>query len=369
MHADAYGAFFALKRNQIVFPVLCARPYNRPLTMNTILPSPPTTHPLWYERSPVPTPLGIAVHLGWLNGEPSADGVAIKSLRTPEMLQDPALHREYMLTRSFRQGSSIPALWARARKADTYVIGLSWTDESQQILTLSGSGIRNIRDLRGRRLAIPRCQEDDIDMFRATALRGFLSAMELEGLNAEEVELVYVERDLRRLYLAEAHALLHGEVDAIYVRGSPGLEIAQTLNAHVVVDIGFHPDPHIRNNNGTPRPLTVHGEILRNFPDIVAGFLQLVSDAGEWAKTHPNETIAYIASETATAAESVRAAYGKNLHRNLGVDLAPTSIAALSDFKDFLFKWDLLPGNFSIDDWIDHGPLTLIQANGLRKRA
>jgi len=69
--------------------------------MNNILPSPPATHPLWYERSPVPTPLGIAVHLGWLNGEPSADGVAIKSLRTPEMLQDPALHREYMLTRSF----------------------------------------------------------------------------------------------------------------------------------------------------------------------------------------------------------------------------------------------------------------------------
>jgi len=139
---------------------------------------------------------------------------------------------------------------------------------------------------------------------------------------------------------------------------------------HVVVDIGFHPDPHIRNNNGTPRPLTVHGEILRNFPDIVAGFLQLVSDAGEWAKTHPNETHPLnIASETGTAAESVRAAYGKNLHRNLGVDLAPTSIAALSDFKDFLFKWDLLPGNFNIDDWIDHGPLTLIQANGLRKRA
>lgn len=26
--ADAYGAFFALKKNQIVFPVLCARPYN-----------------------------------------------------------------------------------------------------------------------------------------------------------------------------------------------------------------------------------------------------------------------------------------------------------------------------------------------------
>jgi len=175
--------------------------------MNNILPSPPATHPLWYERSPVPTPLGIAVHLGWLNGEPSADGVAIKSLRTPEMLQDPALHREYMLTRSFRQGSSIPALWARARKADTYVIGLSWTDESQQILTLPGLRHSQHQGFACRRLAIPRCQEDDIDMFRATALRGFLSAMELEGLSADEVELVYVERDLRRLYSGRSPCL------------------------------------------------------------------------------------------------------------------------------------------------------------------
>jgi ABC-type nitrate/sulfonate/bicarbonate transport system substrate-binding protein len=326
-------------------------------------------HQFWYERSPVPTPLGIAVHLGWLNGEPSADGVAIKSLRTREVLEDPNSQREYTLTRSFRQGSSIPALWTRASGADTRVIGLSWTDESQQILTLPQTGIRNVKDLRGRRLAIPRCLSDEIDMFRATALRGFLSALELEGLGADDIELVYVERDLRRLYLAEAHALLKGEVDAIYVRGSPGLEIAQTLDAIVVIDIGFHPDPHIRNNNGTPRPLTVHGEVLRNFPDIVTGFLQLVTDAGAWAATHPNETIAYIASETSTAPGSVRAAYGQNLHRHLGVDLASTSVAALEDFKNFLFQWNLIPANFDIHDWIDAGPLTQITTDPARKRA
>ncbi len=150
--------------------------------MLNLLPPAPPTHQFWYERSPVPTPLGIAVHLGWLNGEPSADGIAIKSLRTREGQMDPITQREYTLTRSFRQGSSIPALWARARGADTRLIGLSWTDESQQILTLPRTGIQHARQLRGRRLAIPRCLEDDIDMFRATALRGFLSVLELEGL-------------------------------------------------------------------------------------------------------------------------------------------------------------------------------------------
>jgi hypothetical protein len=38
-------------------------------------------NPFWCEYSPFPTPLGIAVHLGWLNGVTSADGIAIKSIR------------------------------------------------------------------------------------------------------------------------------------------------------------------------------------------------------------------------------------------------------------------------------------------------
>lgn len=314
----------------------------------------------WYERSPVPTPLGVAVHLGWLSGEPSMDGVAIKSLRTRADDGDAAARRDYMLTHTFRQGSSVPALWARARGADTRVIGLSWTDESQQILVRPDSGIDSLRALRGCRIAIPRCREDEIDMFRASALRGFLSALELEGLGAADVELVSVERDPRRLYLAEAHALLGGKVDAIYVRGAPGLEMAQTVNARVLIDIGFHPDPHVRNNNGTPRPLTVNASVLREFPDIVTGFLQLVADAGCWAASHPDETIAYIADETATTPALVRAAYGPRLHQNLRVDLSPTSVAALDDFKDFLLRWNFLPADFNTADWIAPGPLQQI---------
>ncbi|MFZ4876166.1 ABC transporter substrate-binding protein [Janthinobacterium sp. Mn2066] len=315
-------------------------------------------HPqFWYERSPVPTPLSIAVHLGWLNGEPSADGVAIRSLRTRQPIGNAAQQLEYMLTNTFRQGSSAPALWARARGADTRVIGLTWTDEAQQIIALPQSGIHSTGDLRGRRIAIPRCDTDQIDMFRATALRGVLNALSLEGLAGSDVTLVEVERDPRRLYLAEAHALLAGQVDAIYVRGAPGLDIALMLNALVVTDIGFHPDPMIRNNNGTPRPLTVSGATLREFPDIVSGFLQLVVDGGDWAASHPLETISYVADETGSPPHMVRAAYGPQLHRNLRVDLAPESLSALGSFKDFLLAHGFLESDFDIGDWVDHRPL------------
>lgn len=311
----------------------------------------------WYERSPVPTPLSIAVHLGWLNGEASADGVAIRSLRTRQPSGSPTEQLEYMLSHAFRQGSSAPALWARARGADTRVIGLTWTDEAQQIVTLPQSGIRTIGDLRRRRIAIPRSDADYIDMFRATALRGVLNALSLEGLDDNDVTLVEVERDERRLYLAEAHALLAGQVDAIYVRGAAGLEIAQMLNAQVVADIGFHPDPLIRNNNGTPRPLTVSGATLREFPDIVSGFLQLVVDAGHWAAAHPLETIRYVANETASSPQAVRAAYGPQLHRTLRVDLAPASLAALDSFSTFLLARGFLHSRVDIDEWVDHRPL------------
>ncbi|WP_426078569.1 ABC transporter substrate-binding protein [Janthinobacterium sp. PSPC3-1] len=321
------------------------------------------THPpFWYERSPVPTPLSIAVHLGWLNGEPSADGVAIRSLRTRQPSGNPTQQLEYMLANTFRQGSSAPALWARARGADTRVIGLTWTDEAQQILALPQSGIRAIGDLRGRRIAVPRCDDIEIDMFRATTLRGVLNALSLEGLADQDVTLVEVERDLRRLYLAEAHALLAGQVDAIYVRGSAGLEIALMLNALVVADIGFHPDPAIRNNNGTPRPLTVSGATLREFPDIVSGFLQLVVDAGHWAASHPLETISYIANETGSAPQLVRAAYGPQLHRKLRVDLAPESLAALGSFNDFLLARGFLDNSVDIGEWVDHAPLRQLRA-------
>ncbi|QBQ98876.1 ABC transporter substrate-binding protein [Paraburkholderia pallida] len=347
------------------------------------------TQPLWYVRSPVPTPLGIAVHLGWLNGELSADGVAIRSLRDSTR-HDRSSISDHTLAQSFRQGGSIPAMWARSNGANTRLIGLSWVDESQLILALPASGIHSVAALRGRRLAIPRRRADRIDIFRASALRGFVNALSLEGLSTRDVDLVDVEaRTLqsvdaqrepgqfaspdgfssRSLYAAEAAALLRGQVDAIYVKGSTGLEIAQVIGAQVVIDIGFHPERRIRNNNGTPRPLTVNADVLAQHPDIVEGFLKLVVDAGEWAKSHPDETVDYVTQETASSLEWVRTAYGPVLHQHLGVNLEAESIAALAEFKDFLYEWGFLEADFDVADWIDPRPLGAVLAPALRKHA
>jgi len=336
---------------------------------------------LWYTRCPVPTPLGIASQLGWINQEFASDGIEIKTLQE---VSDPALresHYDHHLPNSFRQGGNVPALWARAQGADTRVIGLNWVDESQLIITLPESGIRTPRALKGRRLALP-LHGNTIDHGRAGALRGFVTALQLGGLSADEAEFVDVAVDLPPSgwtangkprpggsYATLVTALLEGRVDAIYVKGARGVETAALLGAHVVTDLKNHPDPVVRANNGAPRPITVDAGLLRDRPDLVVRFLSRVVQAGDWAARHPNETVAYVAQETGSSEAWVRQAYGDDLHRRQNTDLAESSIYALESYKNFLVQWGFLKQDFNVRAWIDPVPLAQVFKSGERRVA
>ncbi|MGF7150644.1 ABC-type nitrate/sulfonate/bicarbonate transport system substrate-binding protein [Sphingomonas zeicaulis] len=330
---------------------------------------------LWYTRCPVPTPLGIAVQLGWFADEFGGEGISLRSIQETQNEAARESHFDHTLPHSFRQGGNIPAIWARSRGADTKLIGLSWTDEFQALLALPESGITSARDLRGRRIALP-VNPVSIDFNRATALRGFAKALELEGVGLDEVERVDTVNDgsgtsgiasgegFRRRgrhgYRAEALALTRGTVDAIYAKGALGLETARLLGARIIADIGFHPDPKVRINNGTPRTLTVDAGLIESHPEIVSRFVARVVDAGEWARVHPEETFAYIAREAGSSADWVRAAYGEAAPQRLGTFFTEEAIDALGDFKDFLFAHGFLPADFDVRAWIDRRPLDAI---------
>ncbi|WP_204308900.1 hypothetical protein, partial [Klebsiella oxytoca] len=81
-------------------------------------------------------------------------------------------HFDHHLSRSFRQGGNIPAIWARSNGRKTRLVGLTWTDEFQAVITLPETRITRTRDLIGRRFGIPRRLNDQIDFHRATALKG-----------------------------------------------------------------------------------------------------------------------------------------------------------------------------------------------------
>jgi 2'-hydroxybiphenyl-2-sulfinate desulfinase len=331
---------------------------------------------LWYTRCPVPTGLGIAVQKGWLQDTVGALGTEVQSLRESSDKAVRESHFDHTLRNSVRHGGNIPAIWARAQGRETRVIGLSWADEVQLILTRPDSGIKTVKDLKGRRFGLPDWAGAQIDFTRAQALRGLENALKLEGLQVGDVQLVNFRYDGtfsdpqvqtvngtpvsaqrvegRNLELV---GLLRGEVDAIFLKGASAARQAHEFGLHTVIDTGSHPEPLIRSNNGTPRTLAVDLNLLDRHFDVATGILDSVLRAEQWAHTHPEETRRYLARETNSSEYWVSAAYGDDAHLRLRTGLDEQAIAALQDFTHFLHRWRFIPKSFDVRDWIDPRPL------------
>jgi ABC-type nitrate/sulfonate/bicarbonate transport system substrate-binding protein len=331
---------------------------------------------LWYTRCPVPTALGIAVQHGWLEQALGARGVAVQSLRESNERAVRESHFDHTLQNSVRHGGNIPALWARAAGRDTRLVGLSWADETQRILTLPGSGIRTVRDLKGRRFGLPKWVKAQIDFARAQAIRGLENALRLEALEVSDVQLIdYVidegqsdapaERvagttvfagQRRSGQAAELVGLLRGEVDAIFLKGASAAHLAQLFGLHTVIDTGIHPEPLVRANNGTPRALTVDAHLVEQHFDVAVDIVDQVLRAQDWARAHADETRRFLARESNTSEYWVSAAYGLDAHLRLDTSLSEANIAGLQDFADFLLRWDFLPAAVKVREWIDARP-------------
>jgi len=331
---------------------------------------------LWYTRCPVPTGLGIAVQKGWLEESFRAKSTKIESLRESNNQSIRESHFDHTLANSVRHGGNIPAIWARAIGRETKVIGLSWADEAQLILTTPNSGIRNVKDLKGRKFGLPKWVNVQIDFVRAQALRGLENALSLDGLAVSDVEIVDYEigigysdapakKSADGSYIFgsqsgsrndELIGLLRGEVDAIFLKGASAVALASQLNLVTVIDTGAHPEPLIRANNGTPRTLSVDTHLIENHFDAAERIVEQVLRAEDWAHAHPDETRRFLAKETNSSEYWVSVAYGADAHLRLQTDFAQTSIDGLQDFVNFLHRWAFIPQPFNVNDWIDTRP-------------
>ncbi|NEQ29331.1 MAG: ABC transporter substrate-binding protein [Microcoleus sp. SIO2G3] len=158
-------------------------------------------------------------------------------------------------------------------------------------------------------------------------------------------------------FVAEVEALLQGQVDAIYVKGAVGIDLAQSHQLKTIVDLGTHPDPLIRVNNGTPRTVTVNAELIEQRPDLVVQYLTCLLETAAWAETQPDQVVKVVAAETGSGEAGVRTAYGTKLHQRLHPDSSPQWIEGLTAHKDFLLRWGFIQHDFEIDRWIDPAPL------------
>ena len=340
---------------------------------------------LWYTRCPVPTGLGIALQKGWLEESFRANNTIVKSLRESNDKAVRESHFDHTLQNSVRHGGNIPAIWARSAGRDTRVLGLSWADEVQLILTLQDSGIKTPKDLRGRRFGLPKWENVQIDFSRAQAVRGLENALRLDGLEVSDVELLdYVitagqsDAPAERVggtqifggrrsggQARELAGLLRGEVDAIFLKGASAAHLANLFGLDTVIDTGSHPEPLIRANNGTPRTLTVDRNLTDNHFDAAVRIVEQVIRAEEWAWVHPEETRQFLARESNSSEFWVTAAYGTDAHLRLRTNLNEASIVALQDFVHFLHRWQFIPSAVDVRDWIDARALEAVLTRGV----
>jgi ABC-type nitrate/sulfonate/bicarbonate transport system substrate-binding protein len=330
--------------------------------------SPQPIDQIWFTRCPVPTATGLAYKLGWLTEEFARDNIQINTLQeAPRELS--RHHYDHALNSLIREGGNLLALAARAQGAPTKLIGLTWIDEWQAILVRPDSGITQPQHLKGLRLALPEFIDHPIpshvrgsSIARGMSLQGYKGALKIAGLTLDDVKLVEVasgrgkRNGLGELW-AGLDALVAGEVDAVYVKGASAVDAAKRVGAVVGIDLDSYPDLSTRVNNGTPRPITVHQDLLDNHFDLVVRFLYQTLRAADWAKNNLKGVRDILESETRSGEEGVATAYGEDFHLQLAPDLSAERIELFRQQKTFMLVHGLLDQDFDLDSWVDNRPL------------
>jgi ABC-type nitrate/sulfonate/bicarbonate transport system substrate-binding protein len=330
----------------------------------------PAVDTIWFTRCPVPTATGLAYKLGWLDEEFSPDGIKVRTLQdNRELLRH---HYDHELTSLIREGGNLFSIPARGQGARTKLVGLTWIDEWQSILVRPGSGIGTPQDLVGKRLALPAFRPADLaenkrgrSIARGMSLAGYKGALASISRTLDDVQLVEVgsevasddgREDLGRLW-SGLGALVSGRVDGVYVKGAAAAEAARRHGAIVGIDLDRLSERRFRVNNGTPRPITAHEELIERHPDLLIRFLYQTLRAADWAKENLDGVRRVLEGETRSGASGVAEAYRDGFQLTLAPDLSDERLDLFRRQKDFQLIHGFLDRDFDFDSWIDPRPL------------
>lgn len=325
---------------------------------------------LWFTRCPVPTATGLAYKLGWLDEEFKADGIKLSTLQ--EVGGDLAKHHyEHGLSTLVREGGNLLAIPAKGQGAPTKLVGLTWIDEAQSIFVRPDSDIRRPEDLKGKRLALPAFRADDLannrrgrSIARGMSLAGYKGALASVGLTLDDISLVEVgtgasqssRRDLPGLWEG-IQPLLEGKVDAVYTKGAAAAEASRRSGAVLGIDLDRLPEKRFRVNNGTPRPITVHNDLIDKHFDLLVRFLYQTLRAADWAKDNLQGVYDVLGGETRSGTEGLQLAYRDGFHQTLAPDLSAERVELFRQQKTFQLTFGFLDRDFDYDAWIDPRPL------------
>ncbi len=312
---------------------------------------------LWTSHCGAASATALAVRNDWLQAEFAQGGTHFRHLRDATTQDVRDAHYHHGQSGLFREGGNIPAIWARARGAATAVVGITWVDEYQGILTRADSNIACVTDLARKRLGVPLHANALIDFQRGAARHGFSAAFASAGLDPEQARFVHIQATAGNNEEQLVRALDSGYVDAIYVRFARGQRLGRNPRFHELINLNTLPDPLARVGNGTPRPITVDRAFLERHPDIVARYLAVLVRTANWAAAHPYDVAVQLAQQQGVEPAEALAAHGPEVHLAFTPSLSAQCIAGLEKQKNFLHEARFLAGDFDLAGWIDPGPL------------
>jgi ABC-type nitrate/sulfonate/bicarbonate transport system substrate-binding protein len=143
-----------------------------------------------------------------------------------------------------------------------------------------------------------------------------------------------------------------GEADAAYVKGAKARAAAEQLGLAVLVDIDRLP-VRDRVNNGTPRPITVHAELLERRPEVVIRFITQTLRAARWAGANEDEVIPMVARETGASADATRSIYGANLEAAITPTLSTHRLGLLEIEIDQLARHGFINLKPNLEAWAE----------------
>jgi len=316
--------------------------------------------------SDVPTTAALAESLGLFNEEFGSESDLDFSVERFGFG-----YRELLTEGGFwiREGDHASALWERSKGHDSRLIGLSWIEGTYPVVAITGSGIRSISELKGKRLGIIKTTESPFDVGYAQQLKIYTTALSTAKLTLDDVELVPIERSKIVSTLNYGNSIKHarielntnlaarlrrGEFDAISVPLAS--DIAHHISVRILSDTQDHHDFIARVHPGVLRAVVVSGALLRKRRHLVVRALARLLEAADWAKRRTAEQLAAKLPKVGELDPEALVSKYDGLPSGLQVDFSAEKILGLRAQKSFLLRHQLIAKNFALDEWIDQGP-------------